>query len=138
SLKSIETNNSVEDHELQVTNVEVTVNKRKRGSNHTNIKKRRNYEEPSLINSDESPLRSIETNNLVEDHKLQVMNVDVTSNKGKKSSNRTKAKERIEIEPSLIDSDDEIIRSSSPSSLIKDNLPSKNSTQQREQASNAS
>ncbi|CAG8823531.1 42000_t:CDS:2, partial [Gigaspora margarita] len=113
---------------LQATNVEAIVNKRKKGSNRTNIKKRRNYEEPSLINSDESPLRSNETNNSVEDLELQAMNVDVTSNKGKKSSNRTNAKGRIEIEPRLIDSDDEIIRSSSPSSLIKDNLPSKNTS----------
>ncbi|CAG8585753.1 21788_t:CDS:2 [Cetraspora pellucida] len=81
----------------------------------------RNYEEPSLINSDEFPLRSIETNNSVEDYELQVTNVDVISNKEKKSLNRIKSKERIEIEPSLIRQ-----------------FASKNSIQQREQALNAS
>ncbi|CAG8838002.1 6582_t:CDS:2, partial [Gigaspora margarita] len=137
-LRSIETNNSVEGHELQATNVEVTVNKRKKGPNRTNVKRRREYEEPDLINSDEPPLRSTETNNSVEDLELQAMNVEVTTNKEKRSSNRTNTKRRIGIEPSLIISDDEIIRSSSPSSLTRDNLPSKNSAQQREQASNAS
>ncbi|CAG8441087.1 377_t:CDS:2 [Dentiscutata heterogama] len=122
SLKLIETNNSVKGHELQVTNIKVIVNKRKRGSNCTNVKKRTNYEESSLINSNKYPLRSIETNNSVEDHKLQVINIDVISNNRKKSLNHTKAKEKIEIEPSLIDN----------------NLSSKNSAQQRKQVSNAS
>ncbi|CAG8632451.1 7850_t:CDS:2 [Dentiscutata erythropus] len=103
SLRSTETNNSVDD---QATNIEVTSNKRKNSSN-------------------------------LENHELQATNVDVTSNKGKKSSNRTNTKKRIKVEPSFINNDKEIIQSSSPS-LIKDNLPSKNSAQQRKQVSNAS
>ncbi|RIB29663.1 hypothetical protein C2G38_2154752 [Gigaspora rosea] len=113
-----EANNSVEDHERQATNVGVAVNKRKKVSNRTNVKKRREYKEPI----DESPLRSVETNNSAEDHELQVK---VTANKGNKSSNRTNMKKRLEIEPTLINSDD-------------DDLPSKNIVQQREQTAKAS
>ncbi|CAG8533996.1 9058_t:CDS:2, partial [Cetraspora pellucida] len=89
-------------------------------SNRTNVKKRRNYEEPSLNNSDESSLRSIETNNSVENHELQATNVNVISNKGKKSSNHIKAKGRIEIESSLIDK--QASNASFSFSLIKNTL----------------
>ncbi|KAF0556072.1 hypothetical protein F8M41_016276 [Gigaspora margarita] len=131
-LRSVEANDSVENHERQATNVEVTVNKRKKVSNRTNVKKRREYEEPN----DESPLRSVETNNLAKYHELQV---EVTANKGNKSSNRTNMKKRMEIEPNLINSDDEIIQPSRTlSALIRDDLPSKNITQQREQTAKAS
>ncbi|RIB09001.1 hypothetical protein C2G38_2269221 [Gigaspora rosea] len=101
-LRFAEANDSVEDHERQATNIEVAVNKRKKVSNRTNVKKRREYKEPI----DESPLRSVETNNSAEDHELQV---EVTANKGNKSSNRTNTKKRLEIEPTLINSDDGII-----------------------------
>ncbi|RIB03414.1 hypothetical protein C2G38_2287978 [Gigaspora rosea] len=131
-LRSAEANDSVEDHERQATNVEDAVNKRKKVSNRTNVKKRREYKEPI----DESPLRSVETNNLAEDHELQV---EVTANKGNKSSNRTNTKKRLEIEQTLINSDDEIIQPSrTPFALIREDLPSKNIVQQREQTAKAS
>ncbi|CAG8614987.1 7250_t:CDS:2, partial [Cetraspora pellucida] len=105
--------------ERQATNVEVTVNKRKKVSNRTNVKKRRGYEEPN----DEPSLRS------AEDHEAQATNMEVIANndKGKKSSNRTNMTKRIEIKLNWINSDNEIIQpSSTPSALIRDDLPSKN------------
>ncbi|CAG8454181.1 13003_t:CDS:2 [Racocetra fulgida] len=114
TYKSNETNNSVED-ERQATNVEVTVNKRKKVLNRTNVKKRRGYEEPN----DEPSLRS------AEDYEAQATNMEVTANndKGKKSSNRTNTTKRIEIEPNWINSDNEqTSKASSSSSLIGSSL----------------
>ncbi|CAG8794184.1 23941_t:CDS:2, partial [Racocetra persica] len=127
--RSNETNNSVED-KRQATNIEVTVNKRKKVSNRINVKKSRGYEEPN----DEPSLRS------AEDHEAQAMNMEVTANndKEKKSSNRTNMTKRIEIEPNWINSDNKIIQPSSiPSALISYDLLSKNIVQQIEQISKA-
>ncbi|CAG8563259.1 4437_t:CDS:2, partial [Cetraspora pellucida] len=57
-LRNIERNNLFED-ESQVTNVEITENKRKRISSRTNVKKKNENEEPSLTDSDNDMTRSV-------------------------------------------------------------------------------
>ncbi|CAG8588679.1 14869_t:CDS:2 [Cetraspora pellucida] len=56
-LRNFERNNLFED-ESQVMNVEITENKRKRISSHTNVKKKNENEEPSLMDSDNGDSRS--------------------------------------------------------------------------------
>ncbi|KAF0449794.1 hypothetical protein F8M41_002380 [Gigaspora margarita] len=124
-LRSIESNNSIGDCELQAKNVEVTIN----------------------------PLRSIKTNNSVEVHELQTTNVEVTTNKRKNISNRTNAKKKKENEESHSINNNEIIQnmndlhflksknimqqkeqtSNASSFLLRNNLSFKKVIQQKEQ-----
>ncbi|CAG8563947.1 6547_t:CDS:2, partial [Cetraspora pellucida] len=96
-------------------NIEVTVNKRKKVSNHTNIKKKRGYKEPN----NEPSLR------LAKDHETQATNMEVMANndKEKKSSNHTNMTKRIEIKPNWINSDNkQTSKASSLFSLIGSSL----------------
>ncbi|CAG8576448.1 29086_t:CDS:2, partial [Racocetra persica] len=82
NVKLMKNNNKTYLEEMCNERAKVTVNKRKKVSNCTNIKKRREYEKPN----DEPSLRPVETNISAEDHELQAMNIKVIANNDKEKN----------------------------------------------------